>query len=73
MPKRMQVLRRFIYVSEMNPPTTVSKKVVPMKFVVVVEAPGESKCITNKKYNTKLAMFATNPMLSSNIIATIET
>ena len=39
MPKRMQVLRRFMYVSEINPPTIVSKKAVPNKFVVVVADP----------------------------------
>jgi hypothetical protein len=57
----------------MTPPTTVSKKVVPKKFVVVVEEPERSKCITNKQYNTMLTMFATNPMLSSNIIPAIKT
>lgn len=57
----------------MNPPTMVSKKAVPKKFDVVVAAPEGSKCMTNKKYKNTLAMLATKPMLSSNIIAAIRT
>jgi hypothetical protein len=53
----------------MNPPTSVSKNVVPKKFVVVVAEPERSKCMMNEKYRTMLTMLATKPMLSSPIIA----
>lgn len=49
----------------MKPPTRESKKVEPIKFVRVLAELGRSKCITPKKYRTKLTMFATKPMLSN--------
>jgi len=57
-----------MYVSEMKPPRIVRKKVVPTKFVRVVDDPAESKCITPRKYNTKLTIFPTKPMFSNPVM-----
>ncbi|RWW14830.1 hypothetical protein GW17_00021365 [Ensete ventricosum] len=64
-PKRRAVLSLVMYVSEMKPPTMVSRKVAPRKLVRVVEEPARSKCITYMKYSTKLTMFAMKPTFST--------
>ena len=57
-----------MYVSEIKPPRIVSNKVAPTKFVTVVDDPARSKCITLRKYSTKLAKFAKKPVYSSPVM-----
>lgn len=48
-PKMMEVWNLLIKVSEMKPPTTDSRKVVPIKLVKVLAAVGRSKYSLNMK------------------------
>lgn len=55
--------------SDIKAPTRESKKVEPMKFVRVLAEVDRSKSITLPKYRTRLTMFATKPMFSSDVKA----